>query len=322
MRCPILSELPPSPPDKTGWPWTEESPHLPKLMTDGSEWPCISIVTPNYNYGHFIEETIRSVLLQGYPNLEYIIMDGGSNDRSVEIIQKYEKYLSYWVSEPDRGQSNALNKGLDRVTGKIFTFINSDDLLAANTLHSVAAYFIKFSSTWVLNGGHIEIDRDGNPLHYFPHLPKITWKEIALGKTYQPQPGTFWRTDAFLQTGRFREDLHYFFDQEFFIRLLRNYPLETISGPFAYARIHQDTKSQQVSPLASYEMYSELLKLLPQINLYPLDRLLTYRSLKLNQVKAEIPKLDLTQKFSLFLQYPILFTSPLYFKSLFTVSKS
>lgn len=96
-----VKDLPPPPPDKTGWPWTEQTEPLPELMPDGSsEWPLISIVTPSYNQGDFIEETIRSVLLQGYPNLEYIIIDGGSTDNSIEIIQKYKPFLAYWISEP------------------------------------------------------------------------------------------------------------------------------------------------------------------------------------------------------------------------------
>ena len=96
---------------------------MPPVRPDGSAWPRISIVTPSYNQGQFIEETIRSILLQGYPDLEYIIIDGGSTDQSVEIIRKYEPWLTYWVSEKDRGQSHAINKGFERASGEIRGYI-------------------------------------------------------------------------------------------------------------------------------------------------------------------------------------------------------
>src|ERR1700738_1526878 len=110
----------------TGWPWTTETPRLPAVRPDGSRWPRITIVTPSFNQGQFIEETIRSVLLQGYPNLEYIIIDGGSTDNTVEIIKKYEPWIACWVSEKDRGQSDALNKGFARATGQILAWLCSD----------------------------------------------------------------------------------------------------------------------------------------------------------------------------------------------------
>jgi glycosyltransferase involved in cell wall biosynthesis len=139
LRHLTLFELPPPPAGKTGWPWTEETPALPAARSDGSAWPRITIVTPSYNQGQFIEETIRSVILQGYHDLEYIIIDGGSRDQSVEIIKQYEPWLTYWVSEQDRGQSHAINKGFDRSTGLILGWLNSDDVLLPNALATVAA---------------------------------------------------------------------------------------------------------------------------------------------------------------------------------------
>ena len=139
MKCPTISELPPAPKDKTGWPWTEESTKLPEKSPDGSRWPCITVITPSFNQGQFLEEAIRSVLLQGYPNLEYFVFDGGSSDNSSEIIKKYSSWLTYWVSEPDNGQSAVINRGLQMGTGFYATWINSDDMLCKNAFFEHAS---------------------------------------------------------------------------------------------------------------------------------------------------------------------------------------
>ena len=125
-------------------------------MPNGKPWPKISIVTPNYNYGNYLEETIISVLSQGYPNLEYIIVDGGSKDDSVEIIKKYENYLSYWVSEPDNGHYDSLNKGFAKATGEIFAWIIGWDLVLEYTIGSSTVavgwthYLVNFFETFVI----------------------------------------------------------------------------------------------------------------------------------------------------------------------------
>ena len=141
MRCPTLRDLPPPPQGKTGWPWTDESSQLPDRMPDGSPWPRISIVTPSLNQDQFIEETIRSVLLQGYPNLEYIIIDGGSIDSSMKVIREYQLWLLYWQSEPDPGQSAAINKGFEVGRGDILAWLNSDDVYLPQTCSIVARAF-------------------------------------------------------------------------------------------------------------------------------------------------------------------------------------
>ena len=104
--------------------------------------PKISIITPSFNQGKFLEETILSVINQDYPDLEYIIIDGGSSDNSVEIIKKYEKYLTYWISEKDSGQSSAINKGLKKISGELVAWINSDDLYCPNVFSKIAEYFL------------------------------------------------------------------------------------------------------------------------------------------------------------------------------------
>jgi len=159
MRRPNLSDLPKPPKGKTGWPWTDETEQLPVKMSDGSDWPKISIVTSNYNYGHFIEETIRSVLLQGYPNLEYIIVDGGSTDNSVEIIKKYEPWLTYWVSEKDNGQASAINKGFSNASGEIYSWINSDDLLL-EAIQKLPDFLKSQSFVLTIGKDYRQIDQD------------------------------------------------------------------------------------------------------------------------------------------------------------------
>jgi len=274
-------------------------------------YPCISIITPSYNQGQFIEETIKSVLDQNYPNLDYLIIDGGSSDNSLEIIKKYEKYLSFWISEKDQGQSHALNKGLKHVTGDIFGFLNSDDVYTSGTLEFVGKYFVEHPDTWVLCGGFREIDNNGTFIRERSYLPAIGWEDLVLCKTYQPQAPTFWRFQAFSEIGTFREDLHYYFDQEFFIRLLKEYRLQNVDKVFSIARIHPCSKSQSNTYNISRERHDVILEYLPQMKGKWLQKLLVYRLMKLNYVGSEIIKHSSSIYKSLLLSFrnPILLTS-------------
>ncbi len=143
MRIFSLAELPPPQAGRTGWPWTEASPPLPAALPDGEPWPRISIVTPSFNQAQYLEETIRSVLLQGYPNLEYFVFDGGSTDGSADILRRYDAFLDGWVSERDKGQSDAINKGFARCTGTIVNWLCSDDILLPGALGQVGGAFVE-----------------------------------------------------------------------------------------------------------------------------------------------------------------------------------
>lgn len=249
MRCPTLSELPPSPPGKTGWPWTEESPQLPAMMPDGRPWPRVSTVTPSYNQGQFIEETIRSVLLQGYPDLEYFIIDGGSTDGSAEIIRRYERWLTYWVSEPDRGQSHAINKGLLRATGEYCNYINSDDLLVPNTLFEIARVFQAYPNTHVIYGKCVLVDEKGQTIairqgQILGLLQLLRVWEYMGSEEQVSQPAVFCRRDILVEVNGFREDLHYTMDYEMWLRLLdRGYRFQLTDVCLAKSRIHRAQKS-------------------------------------------------------------------------------
>lgn len=157
MRSPRLAELPPPPAGKAGWPWTDETPQLPDVMPDGREWPKISIVTPIYNQEEFIEETIRSVLLQGYPNYEHVIVNDGSTDGGLDVIEKYQPWVSC-ITQTNAGQSAALNNGFRIANGELISWQNSDDLYGANNFH------------------HGALAAEANPdIHVFTGKTRVFW---------------------------------------------------------------------------------------------------------------------------------------------------
>ncbi len=239
MPCPSLTELPPPPPGKSGWPWTEQTPPASRR-----DWPRITVVTPTFNQGPFIEETIRSVLLQGHPNLEYIIMDGGSTDQTVDIIKKYERWLAYWVSEKDRGQAHAINKGWARATGDILAWINSDDWYLPGALQTVSEHFFtKPQSMWIAG----VVENSHSPKNVLKHfLPRPTSLTQCLGRSNYGfhQPGMFWRRNLVEAVGPLDETLHFCFDHDFFIRTLqRQVEQECLPAHLAGFRLHPDSKS-------------------------------------------------------------------------------
>jgi glycosyltransferase involved in cell wall biosynthesis len=242
MRCPSLSDLPTPPAGKTGWPWTGSTP-LPNasVMPDGTPWPRISIVTPSYNQGQFIEETIRSVLLQGYPDLEYIIIDGASTDDSVAVIKKYEPWLSYWISEKDGGQAHAINKGLEHCTGEIFQFLNSDDFLTESALIAVAC---QIRDNDCLAGGVIDLDEEGRQTVLLSrNLTAFNYITRSPNFLYH-QPGVWVRTPHVRQLGGFNASLRYKFDWDLIIRYVERWPrIAYIDRNLAFFRLHSNSKT-------------------------------------------------------------------------------
>jgi glycosyltransferase involved in cell wall biosynthesis len=209
-------------------------------MRDGSQWPKISVVTPSYNQGPFIEEAIRSVLLQGYPDLEYVIIDGGSTDKSVEIIKKYEPWLAYWVSERDRGQPQAINKGLERCTGEVFNWINSDDLLAPGALSVVAEAMRGHDA---VAGAVVNFDGDARTIIQPSGLSTKAMIPNDEGAIYH-QPGIWLRLDAVKALGGVEESLHYCFDRALMMRYLMRYPnVNYTNSQLAFFRLHGSSKS-------------------------------------------------------------------------------
>ncbi len=249
MRCPALSDLPPPRPGKTGWPWTDAPPPAPATLPDGAAWPRISIVTPSFNQGRFLEETLRSVLLQGYPDLEYVVIDGGSTDESVGILQRYEPWLAHWESAPDRGQSDALNKGLARCTGDVVTFIGSDDLYLPGAFADVARRQAAHPACGVFVGAFRYLDAHSR-LVGEPRLPKLPHDgplDLTLGPpgVYRlHQVATFYARNALDQVGRHvREDLVYTMDRELLYRVCRRFKVCLAERPYGAFRRHEDSKS-------------------------------------------------------------------------------
>jgi len=185
----------------------------------------ITIITPSYNQAAYLEQTIASVLDQGYPNLEYIIIDGGSTDGSVEIIRKFEDRIAYWVSEKDRGQAHAINKGIQRATGDIIAYLNSDDYYLDGTLARVADWFSRHPNVDLLHGRCRVVDQDG--MKVGERTGSITrydeildlW-DVWWNTRNFVQPEVFWTKRIGDKIGPFREDLFWVMDYDYWLRIL------------------------------------------------------------------------------------------------------
>jgi len=210
-----------------------------------NEKPLVSIVTPSFNQGPFLEETVTSVLAQTYQPIEYIVIDGASTDDSVEIIEKYADRLAYWVSEPDRGQSHAINKGLQRSTGTIIGWLNSDDTLMPDTVARVVDAMEK--DPMVVHGSVRLIDADSKTIAR-PKLAKRNQEfgiETVVGEGLVNQPGSFWNRAIMERVGYLNEDLNYIMDFELWVRMALGGArfLRLGDPPLATYRLTSDTKT-------------------------------------------------------------------------------
>jgi glycosyltransferase involved in cell wall biosynthesis len=227
-------------------------------------YPKISIVTPSYNQGQYIEDTILSVLGQFYPNLEYLIFDGGSNDNTVEIIKKYENHLTYWVSEKDKGQSNAINMGFTKSTGEILMWLNSDDILMPNILNYVAQKY-REQGDGIFFGNCIHfrenlfvglVTKGSNSISTFNTIPLEIMDTIT-------QPSSFWSRKVWIENGMLNEDFHFGFDWEWFLRAKKNnicfFPLNKTLSIYRQHDAHKTGsggEKRQQELLKIYNLYS------------------------------------------------------------------
>ena len=204
--------------------------------------PLVSIVTPSYNQAAYLEETISSVLDQDYQNLEYIIVDGGSNDGSLEVIEKYANELAWWVSESDRGQTDAINKGFSRAKGEILAWINSDDTYLTGAISEAVEFLESHPDIGLVYGDANLIDEGGDVIGRFP-ARQTDKRRLMRGYVHIPQQASFFRADIWRIVGPLDPSFYFAMDYDLWVRISQQSPIEYYPRLWANFRLHGDAKS-------------------------------------------------------------------------------
>lgn len=238
MNKGVTSAFPEAPKDKFGWPWTVDSIERDSIeKAEKYVWPKISIITPSFNQGDYIEETIRSVLLQNYPNIEYIVIDGGSTDCTCEILKKYDPWIKYWHSERDGGQGNALNQGFSIATGEILGWINSDDLYFPDCFKKIARCIVERKAEFVY-GDSVTIDEGGKWIKY-EKGNLVLDRYLAFGGLISSHTA-FWQSAIHVPV---LESLHCAMDYELWRRLVPGKRRMHVKTPLGMFRLQDASKS-------------------------------------------------------------------------------
>jgi len=239
-----MNILPKSSSQRKGWPWEFPLPD-PNMLADKIDWPRISIVTPSLNQAAYLEETVRSVLLQNYPNLEYFIMDGGSTDSSTNIIRRYATHLAHWESALDNGQADAINRGFALATGDIFAWLNSDDTYQPGILKRIAIAFQQHPEVDLIYGEGWYMDAAGQRIRPCKFVRPDFSATYFANKDPILQQAAFWRKSLWEQVGPLDITLNWVFDWDWFLRA-------NITGKFHYLphflanyRVHSAAKTRQ-----------------------------------------------------------------------------
>lgn len=203
----------------------------------------VSIITPSFQQGRYLEETIRSVLEQDYPNIEYIVMDGGSKDETVSILKKYSDRIAFWTSEPDKGQTDAINKGFARAKGQILAWINSDDTYNPGAIRQAVTYLHEHPEVGVVYSDLNFIDGESNIIGKFP-AAQTDLARLRTGYVHVPQPATFFRAEYWRQIGPLDDSFFFAMDYDLWVRLAGVTQLKYLPGPvWANFRMHLDAKT-------------------------------------------------------------------------------
>jgi glycosyltransferase involved in cell wall biosynthesis len=210
-----------------------------------SNGPLVTVVTPSFNQGRFIRDTIESVLSQDYPNLEYMVIDGGSTDETVSILESYRNRF-FWVSEPDRGQAHAINKGWRRAKGDILAWLNSDDMYLPGAISNAVRYLMDHTETSLVYGDGYHVAEDGRMLNFYPTEPFDPHRLVET--CFICQPATFMRRAVVENLGFLDESLHFCMDYDLWIRVSRQSILSYMPLPFAKSRFYGTTKTLRDRP--------------------------------------------------------------------------
>jgi len=233
---------------------SNSQPKMGPVSPDRSqESPLVSIVTPSYNQAPFLEETIESVLGQDYPQIEYIVMDGGSKDESPEIIRRYADRLAWWVSEPDLGQTDAINKGFKRARGEFFGWLNSDDTYVPHAVSEAVGFLQAHPEAGMVYGDANFINGQGQIIGRF-YAKQTSYQKLRRGAVYIPQQASFFRASIWREIGPLDPSFYFAMDYDLWVRIAAIAPIHYHPRSWANFRLHAGAKTISEDPRCWPEM--------------------------------------------------------------------